>query len=360
MLVVHVAGARSNYIKIAPIYRKLAQHSYVSQSLIETSLFCKSDFNEADRIFLDIPRPDFFVDGVASKYISRISKIAATVQSFIKYKRPDFLFVYGDVDSTLGSALAGIRTGIHTVHIESGLRNGLWNDNEEINRIFVDHIVQTRVVNDAEAMNNLINENIPKDQILLAGNTIIDSLIDATKRTNERILDKLQLPKSYIIFTIHKDVNIYSPERLNSLMSALLKLSKYINILFPIQPRAKQTILACDQFEIIKNNPNIFLTSPIPYNQFISILINTKCVITDSSALQDETTYLGIPCLTCLSQTHRQNTITIGTNRLVGANTGLIVSSVLNSISNSNVDNEIPCEWDGKASERIVKYLLDG
>lgn len=358
MLVIHVDGSRSNYIKIAPIYKELARYNHVSQLLIETSLFSESDFNEEDREFLGLPIPNYFVDGIASEYISRVSKITETVKSIIEDKRPDFLLIYGDVDSTLGSALAGKITGVHTIHIESGLRNGVHNDNEELNRVIVDHIVKTRVVNDSNAFNNLIDENIPKSQILLAGNTLIDSLADAIKRSNKHVLDEWKLPKEYIIFTIHKDINLNSPERLDLLMDALFEISKHIHIIFLVQPRAKQAISNCKKFKDIKHNSNVFLTSKIPYNQFVSILMNSKCVITDSSALQDETTYLGIPCMTCLSKTHRQNTVNFGTNKLVGTDIDLIVSSVLNSISNSNFGREIPCEWDGKASKRIVNYLL--
>lgn len=360
MRVTHIAGTRANYTKIAPVYQALARHAEVAQVLIAVLLSSTIDFDETDRCFLSLPEPDFSVDGRSDSYFSRITKIAAGVQACIEHTRPDFLLVYGDVDSTLGAAIAGARTGAHIVHVESGLRNELWSDNEEINRIVVDHVAQTLAVSDLEAVDNLVREKIPDERILLAGNTIIDSLISALKQTNGQLPKDLRFPSRYILFTIHKDVNLDSSERMASLLQAVLTLSEHIPIVFPVQSRAKQAVMAGELFQKLRDNPSVFVSPPIPYQQFVVLLRHAECVITDSSTLQDETTYLRIPCLTCLDQTHRASTLTCGTNRLVGTDTDLIISLALSSIEVTHTVKRVPWGWDGRAAERIVEHLLFG
>ncbi len=357
--VISVVGARPNYMKVSPIHRAFQKYSDKIQHLI---CHTGQHYDEnMSRIFfeeLELPKPDFYLGVGSGSHAEQTAKIMIEFEKVLISEKPDLIIVVGDVNSTIACSLVAVKLGIKVAHVEAGLRSFDRTMPEEINRLLTDQIADYLFVTEKSGIENLKNEGIPDSKIFFVGNTMIDSLVNyLPKIENSKILEELQLePKSYIVVTLHRPSNVDNPDNLFRIFDQFKKIAEKFKIVFPIHPRTKK-VLQSSNFDY--SHPEFLLTDPIGYISFIKLVKNSVAVLTDSGGIQEETTYLKIPCLTLRDNTERPITAEIGTNKLIGTRYDHIAEELLNYVKKPKNDSQIPTLWDGKASERITAKLVN-
>lgn len=357
MKLLHVVGARPNYMKIAPIMVAASQHDRFSQVLVHTGQHYDEKMSDIFFSELKLTNPDYYLGVGSGSHAQQTAKIMIAFEPIIERENPDLLLVAGDVNSTLACALVAVKLGVPVAHVEAGLRSFDWTMPEEINRILTDRISSILFAPSQDAVHNLISEGVDASKIAFVGNVMIDTLVSLLPQTIDRwrkLQESLKLEK-YVLVTLHRPSNVDSPKQLLEIFDALRSLSESWKVIFPVHPRTRQRL---ELFELPQSD-NLILSEPLGYLDFLTLERNAALVITDSGGVQEETSYLGVPCLTVRENTERPITILQGTNQLVKPLKNKILSTalpILNSESHSRV-----CEiefWDGKASERIVDFLL--
>lgn len=349
-------GTRANYIKLSPVFREARSFSNIEQEVLSASTFSGSKVPQEELDLLGIEEPVQLVSVGNNGFFDGISTMSEAFYDQLAESDPNFVFVYGDVESTYAGALAAVRANKTLVHLEAGLRNENWNDPEEISRITVDHLAEYLAPPDEFARKNLKNEGVNVSSLLSSGNLMIDTLDDFLTGALRPASDLDISFKEYGLFTLHRIQNLQSKERMESILSALEELSKN-HVFLCFLPR--KTLKCIDEYELtVKlDSDNIFIYGPKQYGEFIQYLSNASFVLTDSSSLQDETTFMDTPCFTCLSCTHRKVTIEHGTNVLVGADRNTIVDRVRNYKFDEMESTELPSGWDGDAANRIINNI---
>ncbi|KAF0148583.1 MAG: UDP-N-acetylglucosamine 2-epimerase [Ignavibacteria bacterium] len=307
---------------------------------------------------LELPKPDFYLGIGGRSHAEQTGKVMIEFEKVLIQEKPDLVIVVGDVNSTIACSLTAVKHGIKTAHVEAGLRSFDRTMPEEINRILTDSISDYLFVSEPDGVKNLRKEGKKEEEIILVGNTMIDSLVNylpVIEKSN--IVLELDLEnKNYILVTFHRPSNVDVEENLKSIVELLNGLSVYRKIVFPVHPRTKQKLALMGLDKLLKSN--IILTEPLGYIDFISLIKNSALVITDSGGIQEETTYLGIPCITTRKTTERPITIEIGTNILAGEDFDKAFMLATDILNGKVKRGKIPELWDGKASERIVEFLL--
>lgn len=358
-LITLVAGTRPNFMKVAPLIRSIKKHdNYFNYRLVNTKQHKSNNMNKIFFKDLNIPKPDAILD---IKNLTNINNIAQIMVAFEKdciAHMPDIIIVVGDVDSTLACALVARKLNITLAHVEAGLRSGDLTMPEEINRIITDSISDYCFATEQDAVNQLLNEGKDKKSIFLSGDVMIDNLFYQLKKINNQNLKIDKLKKKYpeyAILTLHRPSNVDYNKNLTKILNLINKLSEKIIIYFPIHPRTKKQ-LSKIKLDI---NKNVKLINPLPYNDFLSLLKDSKIVLTDSGGLQIETSALNIPCITIRENTERPMTLKHGTNNLVGLNPNKILKIFEKKVNlNKNrTKNKSFKVWDGKSSERIIQTL---
>jgi len=357
--IISVVGARPNYMKVAPIHRAFQKYSDQVQHLI-----CHTgqhyDVNMSKIFFeeLELPQPDFYLGVGSGSHAEQTAKIMIEFEKVLIQENPDLVIVVGDVNSTIACSLVAVKLGIKVAHVEAGLRSFDRTMPEEINRLLTDQIADYLFVTEKSGIENLKNEGIPDEKIFFVGNTMIDSLVHyLPKIENSTILDDLSLkPREYIVVTLHRPSNVDNPENLVKIFNEFKKIAEKIKIVFPIHPRTKRTLHFAN---IDYEHPNILLIEPVGYISFIKLVKNSLIVLTDSGGIQEETTYLKIPCLTLRKNTERPITAEIGTNKLIGIEYEKIAEECFETINNPPKNSQIPPLWDGKAAERITAKVIE-
>jgi UDP-N-acetylglucosamine 2-epimerase (non-hydrolysing) len=357
--IISVVGARPNYMKVAPIHRAFQKYSDQVQHLI-----CHTgqhyDVNMSKIFFeeLELPQPDFYLGVGSGSHAEQTAKIMIEFEKVLIQENPDLVIVVGDVNSTIACSLVAVKLGIKVAHVEAGLRSFDRTMPEEINRLLTDQIADYLFVTEKSGIENLKNEGIPDEKIFFVGNTMIDSLVHyLSKIENSKILDELSLkPREYIVVTLHRPSNVDNPENLVKIFNEFKKIAEKIKIVFPIHPRTKRTLQSAN---IDYEHPNILLIEPVGYISFIKLVKNSLIVLTDSGGIQEETTYLKIPCLTLRKNTERPITAEIGTNKLIGIEYNKIAEECFETINNPPKNSQIPPLWDGKAAERITAKVIE-
>jgi UDP-N-acetylglucosamine 2-epimerase (non-hydrolysing) len=270
-------------------------------------------------------------------------------------RRPDVLVVVGDVNSTLAAALAAVKLGIPVAHVEAGLRSGDRTMPEEINRLLTDAISEWLFTTEAEAEKNLLREGIPAHRIHFVGNVMIDTLLASLERTRGLdTLERLDLePRRYAVLTLHRPSNVDAPERLSGLFAALEEIHARIPIVFPVHPRTRAAI----ERLLGGRRPSLRLTPPLGYLDFLRLMADARLVLTDSGGIQEETTVLGVRCLTLRENTERPVTVSEGTNTVVGSDPDRIRAAALAALDEEAPRGRAPERWDGLAARRIVDVL---
>ncbi len=364
--IVNVVGARPNFIKAATLADKMQNHSSIEPILVHTG----QHYDERmSRIFFDdlqISRPDIELRVGSGSHAQQTAEIMVRFESVLLTEKPDLVAVFGDVNSTIGSAITAVKLGIPVAHIEAGLRSFDRTMPEEINRILTDAIATYLFTTEQSADKNLLHEGVPREKIFFVGNLMIDTLFRHKNMSRQStILNTLNLtPKSYGVLTLHRPNNVDVKETFQGILEASSEISQRIPIVFPCHPRTKMQIEEFGLQNYFKSyslacSIGIHLINPLGYLDFLRLMSEARFVLTDSGGIQEETTALGIPCLTLRENTERPVTVTEGTNVVVGTNKENILRTTLEAINGVSPEGRVPELWDGKASERIVKILVE-
>jgi len=356
MKLTFVVGARPNFMKIAPIMREASKYESIEQVLVHTGQHYDKNMSEWFFRELGIPLPDVNLGVGSGPHGKQTGEIMRDFEEFLMREGGDIVIVVGDVNSTIACGLVASKLHIPLAHVEAGLRSFDRRMPEEINRLLTDAISDYLFTPAEEANENLGKEGIPEEKIYLVGDVMIDTLIwemERTKNLNKPPIDDLK-DKEYATLTLHRPSNVDVLETFKGIMNALNTIAKEIEIIFPAHPRTQERM---KEFRIYPDNDNIRVIDPLSYREFLRLYKNSRFVLTDSGSIQQETSYLNIPCLTIRENTERPFTVTKGTNILVGTNTERIVNEAGKILKGCEKKSKGFPLWDGKASERIVKIL---
>lgn len=350
-------------MKIAPLHKSLLKHKAIIKHYI---CHTGQHYDEAmSKIFfndLELPKPDFYLGVGSASHAVQTAKIMVEFEKVLLDIKPDLVIVAGDVNSTIACALTAVKLGIKVAHIEAGLRSFDRSMPEEINRILTDAVSDYLFVTEKSGLVNLKNEGISKKKIFFVGNTMIDSLVQYLPAIKtSRVFEKNIIQRNnYVLVTMHRPSNVDDEKSLTVIMKMLERISKNTVVIFPVHPRTKKKI------KNININKKIILTPPLGYIDFLALMKYAKLVITDSGGIQEETTYLGVQCITLRKNTERPVTVEIGTNHLLpGAGEPFakyikkVESAAFNILSGKKIKKrKIPEKWDGKASGRITSAII--
>jgi UDP-N-acetylglucosamine 2-epimerase (non-hydrolysing) len=357
MQILHVVGARPNFMKAAPVYGALKNYSSVQQSILHTGQHY--DFNMSDVFFqqLDIPAPDINLQVGSGSHGKQTAEIMSRFEEVVtdrvadKDRNFDMVLVYGDVNSTIAAALVCSKLGIQVAHVEAGLRSFDRTMPEEINRLLTDQLADLLFTPSEDGDRNLAREGIPAKKIHLVGNVMIDTLVRMLPNAVQYLPP--ETPNRFALVTLHRPSNVDDLPWLQKLLTTLVELSSGMTILFPVHPRTR-TKLADIGFH---PGEGLRLMEPLPYMSFLALQQRATMVITDSGGIQEETTFLGTPCLTVRENTERPVTVDVGTNILVGRNLDLLRTEAHNILSGKKKKGAVPPLWDGQASDRIAAII---
>lgn len=347
--ILHVVGARPNFVKAAPVLRAIRERG-VRQTLVHTGQHYDGNMSDVFFTQLDIPEPDFNLEVGSGSHASQTAEIMRRFEPVVLERKPDLTLVYGDVNSTVAAALVCSKLLIPVGHVEAGLRSFDRTMPEEINRVVTDRLSDVLFTPSEDGDANLLREGVPKETIHFVGNVMIDSLIRLLPAA--RNCPKNGFPERFALVTLHRPSNVDDFETLRELLNSLAKVSKDLNIVFPVHPRTRQRIT---EFGI--DSQNLRLLDPLPYIEFLSLQTRAAVVITDSGGIQEETTYLGVPCLTLRPNTERPITVTSGTNILVGDDRGRLIAELGKIMEGKQKKGVTPPLWDGRTGERIANIL---
>ena len=343
-LVVHVVGARPNYMKVAPVYAALDARGDLEQRLVHTGQHYDALLNDVFFAELPLPRPHLQLDARTTE-----SAFGELERAFAEL-RPDLVVVAGDVNSTLAGAVAARKCGVRVCHIESGLRSNDWSMPEEVNRVITDHLSKLLLTTLESAEAHLAAEHIPKERIVPVGNTMIDTLLanESAARTLGAWADFGLEPKNYVLVTLHRPSLVDDAGKLERTISALDELAETIPVVFPMHPRTRKNLSA---------EPNrVLVSEPLPYRRFLSLEIEAAAVVTDSGGIQEETTALRVRCFTLRANTERPETEQ-GTNTVLGLDPEAIRR--IPALLSEPTPGVIPTQWDGYAGERAAKAIAE-
>lgn len=364
MHVLHVVGARPNFMKVAPVMAALARHTGVIQTLVHTGQHY--DINMSDIFFqqLGIPAPDVNLGVGSGSHAQQTAQIMSRFEPVLSERKPDIVLVYGDVNSTVAAALVCAKLGICVGHVEAGLRSFDRTMPEEINRLVTDQLADLLFTPSEDGNANLAREGISPEKVHLVGNVMIDTLVrmlPAALKSWEAGRFKVEglevEPKHYGLVTLHRPSNVDDLSTLVQIMEALTDISCNLPIIFPIHPRTRQRL---QNAQYATRNTALHLVEPLSYLDFLALQRYATVVITDSGGIQEETTYLGVPCLTVRENTERPVTVTLGTNTLVGRDMQRLRLEVSRILDGKIRSHQIPPLWDGKAGERIADVITSG
>jgi UDP-N-acetylglucosamine 2-epimerase (non-hydrolysing) len=358
MRVLAVVGARPNFVKIAPIMAELAEHPYIATTLVHTGQHYDAQMSDAFFANLEIPRPDVNLKVQSGGAISQIAEIMTRIEPVIERTRPDVVVVVGDVNSTVAATLAAVKVGRPVAHVEAGLRSFDRTMPEEVNRVLTDAVSDLLFTTEPAAEENLRREGVDAEKIHFVGNVMIDTLFRYRERARESdVLDRLRLaPSGYAVLTLHRPSNVDDEGTLGLLLGAIARIQAEIPVVFPVHPRTRRRLEALAA--VLPPMPGVRLADPMPYLDFVQLMGEARCILTDSGGIQEEATALGIPCLTLRHNTERPVTETRGTNRIVGTDPEAIYRSWRDVAERRWPEGSLPELWDGKAAARIVRVLL--
>jgi UDP-N-acetylglucosamine 2-epimerase (non-hydrolysing) len=354
MKILHVVGARPNFMKAAPVYRALASRGH-EQTLVHTGQHYDALMSDVFFQVLEIPAPDESLNVGSGSHAQQTAAIMSRFEPIVLARQPEMVLVYGDVNSTVAAALVCAKLGIRFGHVESGLRSFDRSMPEEINRLVTDQLANLLFTPSADGDENLAREGIAKEKIFLVGNVMIDTLIQFLPKADE-IFPRLQAElglSSFGLITLHRPSNVDDEATFLPILEVLDSLSRELPLIFPVHPRTRQKWLA----QLDQCNPNLRVIDPLGYLEVLALQKNSTVVITDSGGIQEETTYLGTPCLTLRANTERPITITQGTNQLIGRDWELLRKGFHAALTGPRIPQAPPPLWDGKASERIAEIL---
>jgi UDP-N-acetylglucosamine 2-epimerase (non-hydrolysing) len=348
--VVHVVGARPNFMKVAPVMSALKSRPHVVQTLVHTGQHY--DANMSDVFFeqLAIPAPEVNLAVGSGSHARQTAEIMTRFEPVLLERQPDLVLVYGDVNSTVAAALVSAKLGVRVGHVEAGLRSFDRTMPEEINRVVTDQIADLLFTPSEDADVNLGREGIPAEKICRVGNVMIDSLVRLLPAAQLHGRDRL--PQRYALVTLHRPANVDDGAVLKRILQSLLEVSQDLSVIFPAHPRTRQRIA-----DFGLDAGHLQIIDPLSYLEFLGLQSRATVVISDSGGIQEETTYLGIPCLTLRENTERPVTVSMGTNVLVGRDPVKLRAELSRVLAGKAKSGSIPPLWDGHAGERIASLV---
>ena len=391
MKVIQVVGARPNFMKVAPLHRAIQKLAGWTSKIVHTGQHFDAKMSDVFFTQLELPKPDFFLGIGGGSHTEVTAKIMVAFEKIVEAEKPDLIIVVGDVTSTLACTLVAIKMGIKVAHVEAGLRSFDRSMPEELNRILTDSVADYLFVTEESGLQHLKNEGVADERVFFSGNVMIDSLVRyQEKAKTTTILEDLGLATSdsrlataaeqrlatsdsglstsdsrlatsdYIVMTMHRPANVDTKEGLESILELIELSSKDTKIIFPIHPRTRAHMEKFGLADRLDQAKNLIMTEPLGYLEFIQLMSNATAILTDSGGIQEETTYLGVPCLTFRDSTERPITVTLGTNQLLSDLDPKKTYAALAEILAGKVKKgSIPPLWDGKAAERIAAQLAE-
>jgi len=359
--IVSVAGARPNFMKIAPLMAAFAEAPGIEPMLVHTGQHYDERMSELFFRQLGIPEPEVNLGVGSGSHAVQTAEIMRAFEPIVTEHAPDAVLVVGDVNSTIACGLVAVKLGVKLVHVEAGLRSFDRTMPEEVNRILTDAISDLLFVTEKSGRENLLNEGVAAERIFVVGNVMIDTLLsNRDKAEASTILADLALEAGgYAALTLHRPANVDDPVVLGRLLDALEVIQRDMPIIFPIHPRTRKNLAASAMGDRVAGMGNLRLLDPIGYLDFLKLMASAKVVLTDSGGIQEETTILKVPCITLRENTERPITVEVGSNCIVGTDPQRILTAYRHTLNGRRQECQIPEMWDGQAAQRIARILIE-
>ncbi len=362
-----VVGARPNFMKMAPLLRALDKYEGVTTTLIHTGQHYDSQLSDVFFRDLGMKHPDIHLEVGSGKHGQQTARVLEKMEEVLEDGPTgsgayDRLIVVGDVNSTMAATLAAVKMGIPVAHVEAGLRSRDRTMPEEINRLVTDAISDMLLVSEPEGLENLKQEGHDERQVHLVGNVMIDTLLHQLSAARKLdVLEQLGVrPDEYGIVTLHRPSNVDQAETLGPLIDVMVQISRDLKLVFPVHPRTKARLEAFGLMEKLKSAAGVILQPPMGYMEFLALTSQSRVIVTDSGGLQEESTALGIPCLTMRENTERPITVEMGTSTLIGSDADKLRLHLEQVLQGTYKKGSCPELWDGKAAERIAEIVVGG
>ena len=359
MKLINVCGARPNFMKIAPLMRAYRSCPGIQPLLVHTGQHYDEKMSRLFFEELEIPRPDINLEVGSGSHAQQTATIMQRFEPVVAEHKPDAVLVVGDVNSTIACALVAAKMGVQVYHVEAGLRSFDRTMPEEINRLLTDSISDLLFVSEPSGLDNLRAEGVPAERVHFVGNVMIDTLERCRDRAAQSdVLERLGLaPREYVLVTLHRPASVDHPDVLAGLLGVLDQVQREYPVVFPIHPRTRKAIEADHLAPLVAGMKQLKLLDPLGYLDFMRLTSQARVVMTDSGGIQEETTILGVPCLTMRENTERPATITHGTNKLVGMDPQRILAAYREVRDTAPGTARRPEKWDGRAAERIAEII---
>lgn len=362
MKIINVVGARPNFMKIAPLHRAFSKNPSIHSKILHTGQHYDEKMSDIFFNQLELPKPDFYLGVGGGSHTFQKANVMLQFEHILLEEKPDVVLVVGDVNATAACSIVSVKMGIKTVHVEAGLRSGDRAMPEEVNRVITDAICNQLFVTEQSGMINLAKEGVADSKVNFVGNVMIDSLMYyREKAKKEPILDQLKVaPKDYILMTMHRPSNVDNKKNLEDILQIIETATKHRTVVFPMHPRTTNNLKTFGLEERLNDIQNLSILGPQGYLQFLKLMDNAALIITDSGGIQEETTYLQVPCMTFRDSTERPVTVELGTNILMAdLNPETVRIQMEKILSGETKQGVIPPLWDGNTAERISNILYN-
>jgi UDP-N-acetylglucosamine 2-epimerase (non-hydrolysing) len=362
MQILNIVGARPNFMKVGPLHRAFSKNPLITSKIVHTGQHFDAKMSDVFFEQLELPKPDYFLGVGGGSHTEVTAKTMIEFEKILKTENPDVVLVVGDVNATIACALVAVKEHIPVVHVEAGLRSGDRAMPEEINRIVTDHISDYLFVTEQAGLDNLQKEGIAPNKVFFVGNVMIDSLVHYQAKASQlNVMQELGVKNNeFLLVTMHRPANVDTEDGLKSILTIIEDAAQYLKVIFPIHPRTRNNMERFGLTDRLKSISNLILTEPQGYLEFLHLMQNAKLIITDSGGIQEETTFLQVPCLTFRDSTERPVTVELGTNQLLAdLNADTVHQKLVEILEGKTKKGVIPPLWDGKTAERIMAVLLD-
>lgn len=362
MKILSVVGARPNFMKVAPLHRAFLASGRIDSKIVHTGQHYDAKMSTVFFEQLELPLPDHYLGIGGGSHTQQTAGIMLAFEKVMEAEQPDLVLVVGDVNSTVAATMVATKMQVPVAHVEAGLRSGDRSMPEEINRLMTDAVADYLFVTEQSGLDHLFNEGMPEEKIYFTGNCMIDSLVHyrAKAAATGTLAQHALLPQQYVLVTMHRPSNVDTEEGLSAILEILEQSAERTTVVFPVHPRTRQNFERFGLANRLTAIPRILLLEPQGYLEFLDLMEHAAIVLTDSGGIQEETTYLRVPCLTFRNSTERPVTVTLGTNVLLDDLDPKKVPILLDqALTGQWKKGEIPPLWDGHAAERICNILLD-
>lgn len=355
----NVVGARPNFMKIGPLHRAFTALDDVESVIIHTGQHYDERMSDVFFKQLELPEPDIYLGVGSGTHAQVTAKVMISFEEAVLEHKPDLILVVGDVNSTVACSLVAAKCHIPLAHVEAGLRSGDRTMPEEINRLVTDSISDFLFVTEQSGLDNLKEEGVSDDKVFFSGNVMIDSLVHFREKAAQRpILANLSVEKkNYILMTMHRPANVDTAEQLEKVVETIEGLAALHPVVLPMHPRTRARLTSFGMLDKVEAISGLTLSEPLGYLDFLNLMDNASVIVTDSGGIQEESTYLQVPCITLRDSTERPITVDLGTNELMDLDPSVIIPRVEALLSGEGKKGQIPPLWDGKAATRIADTL---